>query len=204
MKMMPSSSYKAGSCIRTITGFIMVLIACATDSGAAQAGDKDSVTQGVPATIELWNAVPNSEMTLTLTPGTCFLSVEPPRPDAPWLQYVKTNGGTMTIKLPPDALPDTAYPTLRIKVGLELDRDAGGRVSLKKPLVFALHSPYGSATLQEGSFRLNVSGPPPTCTVSGCRAHVGCPAGGPTGDSPRGCYNYYGTFYCCVVSPYPN
>lgn len=157
--------------------------------------------KGLPATIEVWNATPEAELTLKLHGESRVLGVEPAESPAPWFEGVTFNAHSITLKVPADTLPGDTYTTLRLQAYLELGLGSGGHIELEKPLVFSLRSAYGNATIQSGSFSFKIPALPPACVIAGCARSKQCPDA--AGGTPQTCYGYYEEFVCCSISPYP-
>lgn len=181
---------------------LLALIFCVAPLRASEPESPTHIAKGIPATIEVWNAAPNAELTVTLRGAARFLGVEPIDNPAPWFAGVTFTGNTLKMHIPADTVTADTYSTLRLRAFMELGPESGGTVAMQKPLVFALHSPYGTATLQSGSFAFNVPTMPPTCVLSGCSSKTSCP------NDQRGnkltCTPYYEHNFCCLVSPYPS
>lgn len=157
--------------------------------------------RGLPVTIDIWNATPGAELTMKLHNGSRILKIEPAENPAPWFEGVTYNANSMTLRIPVDALPADDYSTLRLRAYLELGYGGGGHVELQKPLVFALRSEFGNATMQSGNFSFKIPALAPTCVVAGCARSKQCPD--TAGGDPQTCYGYYEDFLCCSLSPYP-
>jgi len=182
--------------------FLLALILCVAPLRAAEPESQKPIAKGIPTTIEVWNATPDAELTVTLRGGARFLGIEPIDNPAPWFAGVTFTGDTLKMHVPAGSVTADTYSTLRLRAYMELGPKSGGTVVMQKPQVFALHSPYGTATLQSGSFALNVPTMPPTCVLSGCSSGMSCPDD--QLGNKRACIPYYSHTFCCLASPYPS
>lgn len=166
--------------------------------GAAPATE----ARGERIEVTVFNASPQTAVTLDLT-GTRLLGVAPKLGAEQFAPGVSVLGGRIVFRPPAGSIPDGATATATFAVWAEISGPVEGRVTLAKPEVVLVETPRGTATLQGGTFRLDIPALPGNCVLAGCReGYTACPKD-PLRGTERTCQEFLGEWLCCVGKPVP-
>lgn len=180
-------------------------LALAAGSAAAQTpldGAPATEARGERIEVTVFNASPDTAVTLDLT-GTRLLGVAPKLGAERFAPGVSLLGGRVVFRPPAGAVPEGGTATATFAVWAEISGPVEGRVTLAKPEVVLVETPRGTATLQGGTFRLNIPALPGNCVLAGCNeGYTACPKD-PFRGTERTCQEFLGDWLCCAGKPVP-
>jgi hypothetical protein len=184
---------------------LVLCLALAASAAAAQsplAGAPSTEARGERIEVTVFNVSPGTAVTLDLT-GTRLLGVAPKLGAETFAPGVSVLGGRIVFRPPAGSIPAGETATARFAVWAEISGPVEGRVTLTKPEVVLVETERGMATLQEGTFRLDIPALPGNCVLAGCKAgYTACPKE-PLRDTARTCQEFLGDWLCCAGTPVP-
>jgi len=178
-------------------------LACAA-AGAAQSplGEALKEAPGERIEVTVWNASPGTFITIDLT-GVRLLGVAPRLGQEAFAPGVSVLGGRIVFRPPAGSIAEGQTATASFAVRAEISGPVEGRVLLNKPEVVLVETARGTATLQNGTFRLKIPALPGNCVLAGCNeGYTACPKD-PLRDTARTCQSFMGDWLCCAGSPVP-
>jgi hypothetical protein len=185
--------------------FLFVCLVLAASAAAAQnplSGAPSAEARGERIEVTVFNVSPGTAVTLDLT-GTRLLGVAPRLGVETFAPGVSVLGGRIVFRPPAGSIPEGETATARFAVWAEISGPVEGRVTLTKPEVVLVETDRGSATLQSGTFRLDIPALPGNCVLAGCKAgYTACPKE-PLRDTARTCQEFLGDWLCCAGKPVP-
>jgi hypothetical protein len=152
--------------------------------------------------VKVFNASPRSAVTIDLT-GTRLLGVAPKLGQEAFAAGVSVLGGRIVFRPPAGSIPEGQTATAAFAVWAEISGPVEGRVTLDRPEVVLVETPRGTATLQSGTFRLNIPALPGNCVLAGCNeGYTACPKD-PLRGTERTCQQFLQDWLCCAGKPVP-
>lgn len=152
--------------------------------------------------VTVFNASPATAVILELT-GTRMLGVAPKLGAEAFAPGVSVLGDRAVFRPPAGSIPAGETATARFAVWAEISGPVEGRVTLAKPEVVLVETDRGTATLQGGTFRLDIPALPGNCVLAGCnQSYTACPKD-PLRDAARTCQEFLGDWLCCDGKPVP-
>lgn len=192
--------------MRTLAPLLFALaFALSAEITAAQAplgGAPTTEARGERIEVTVFNASLQTAVILELT-GTRLLGVAPKLGAEAFAPGVSVLGGRIVFRPPAGSIPEGATATATFAVWAEISGSVEGRVSVTKPEVVFVETARGTATLQNGTFRLAIPALPGNCVLAGCReGYTACPKD-PLRDKERTCQLFLEEWLCCAGSPVP-
>ncbi|HYU34407.1 MAG TPA: hypothetical protein VEW48_19815 [Thermoanaerobaculia bacterium] len=185
-----------------IVAILLVLGAKSTAAQSPLTGTPAKEAPGERIEVTIFNASPATALTIDLT-GVRFLGVAPKLGQEKLAPGVSVLGGRIVFRPPAGSIPEGETATATFAVWAEISGPVEGRVTLAKPEVLLVETSHGTATLQEGTFRLAIPAMPGNCVLAGCReGYASCPKD-PLHDMVRTCQQFLDQWLCCAGSPIP-
>ncbi|HBL28010.1 MAG TPA: hypothetical protein DD490_14335 [Acidobacteria bacterium] len=189
---------------RFVGALAMVLGLGLAEGAGAQAslGEAPKEAPGERIEVTVWNASPGTFVTVDLT-GVRLLGVAPMLGQEAFAAGVSVLGGRIAFRPPAGAIAAGETATVSFAVRAEISGPVEGRVLLTKPEVVRVDTVRGTATLQNGTFRLTIPALPGNCVLAGCNeGYTACPKD-PLREAARTCQRFLGDWMCCAGSPVP-
>lgn len=184
---------------------LLLSLALATERAAAQTLPLEAPPRDAPGErieVTVFNVSPKTAVTIDFT-GARMLGVAPKLGAEKFAPGVSVLGGRVVFRPPAGSVADGELATATFAVWAEFSGPAEGRVTLTKPEVVLVETARGTATRQDGTFRLTIPALPGNCVIAGCReGYAACPKD-PVRDTPRTCQQFLGEWLCCAGSPVP-
>lgn len=185
---------------------ILILLAfLAGGSAAAQTLPLGAPPQDAPGErieVTIFNVSPQTVVTIDFT-GVRMLGVAPKLGAEKFAPGVSVLGGRIVFRPPAGSVPDGGLAAAKIAVWAEISGPVEARVLLTPPEVVLVETARGTATLQNGTFRLTIPALPGNCVLAGCnQGYAACPKD-PLRDMKRTCQEFLGEWLCCAGSPVP-
>lgn len=185
-----------------LLGLVLALLAGSTGAQTPLGGAPSSEARGERIEVTVFNASPQTAVTLDLT-GTRLLGVAPKLGAEAFAPGVSVLGGRAVFRPPAGSIPEGETATATFAVWAEISGPVEGRVTLNKPEVVLVETSRGTATLQNGTFRLAIPPLPGNCVLAGCReGYTSCPKD-PLQNRERTCQTFLDDWLCCAGSPVP-
>lgn len=183
---------------------LLFLVLAAAGRAAAQTLPLD-LRQDAPGErieVTIFNVSPKTVVTIDFT-GVRLLGVAPKLGAEKFAPGVSVLGGRIAFRPPAGSVPDGELATAVIAAWAEIAGPVEARVLLTPPEVVLVQTQRGTATLQNGTFRLAIPALPPNCVLAGCnQGYTACPKD-PLRDTARACQEFLGDWLCCAGSPVP-
>lgn len=182
--------------------FLLVLAAVGRASAQTLPLDTRQDAPGERIEVTVFNVSPKTVVTIDFT-GVRLLGVAPKLGAEKFAPGVSVLGGRIAFRPPAGSVPDGELVTAVIAAWAEISGPVEARVLLTRPEVVLVQTARGTATLQNGTFRLNIPALPGNCVLAGCnQGYTACPKD-PLRDTPRTCQEFLGDWLCCAGSPVP-
>jgi hypothetical protein len=185
---------------------ISLLLACACGAVAQLSkplGETPAQeARGERIEVTVFNASPRTAVMIDLT-GTRLLGVAPKLGQEAFASGVSVLGGRIVFRPPAGSISEGQTATAAFAVWAEISGPVEGRVTLDKPEVVLIETARGTATLQGGTFRLNIPALPGNCVLAGCNeGYTNCPKDA-FRDAARTCQQFLQDWLCCAGKPVP-